>query len=88
VEVEMYKPMSAEELKNYQGEDDFTEEVKRTIEEVVDMHSSGLREGYLRRYLFSLCEECKVDKSLLDELGGDAAAWSDGWSYCEERDDN
>ena len=79
----MRKPMSLEDLKNYGGDEDLTSEVKQLIERIVKDHG-GPREDYLRGFLFRLCLESVIDQSLLDELDGDAAAWSDGWSHCEE----
>jgi len=79
----MHKPMSAEELVNHHGPDDFTDKVKEAIEKIVVEHDEGPVADYLRGYLVSLCEEVEINDSLLEDLEDDAAAWADGWNYCK-----
>jgi hypothetical protein len=80
----MPKPMTAEELKNYQGPEGFTDKVKEEIELVIDnLIGPGIRADYLRGYLVQQCEDAEIDDEFIEDLGDSAAPWVDGWDFCE-----
>jgi hypothetical protein len=78
----MHKTMTEEELMVHP---EISSEDKKLIKETVGLISdpTACPDG-LRGYLVTLFEENEVDDQFRSELGGAAASFVDGWSYCLE----